>query len=304
MNNLSLYVITVLIWGSTWLAIEFQVVDVAAEVSIFYRYALATLILFVWTTLRKIDMHFSRRAHVKFAVFGLFMFSINYVFGYHAQRFITSAVMAIVFSTMLIMNIFHTRLFFGVKSGSHVLWGALMGMVGLVLVLSQEVREFSLSDDAVIGIGLGLVGTYFASVGNIISQAAQKKALPVIQMNAWGMFYGALMTGLIALGQGRDFSFEPSFSYVSSLLYLAVFGSVIAFGTYLTLVGRVGANRAAYATILFPLVAVILSYFFEDFQFRVETVAGIILILGGNYLVMFAKSGQTEHSLKQCDAPC
>ena len=134
MNNLSLYIVTVLIWGSTWLAIEFQVVSTPAEVSIFYRYALAALILLVWTKVKKLNMRFSRSTHMRFMLFGLFMFSINYVFGYHAQRFITSAVMAIVFSTMLVMNIFHTRLFFGVKSGPNVIWGAVIGMVGLILV--------------------------------------------------------------------------------------------------------------------------------------------------------------------------
>lgn len=304
MSNLNLYIITVLIWGSTWLAIEFQISTVSAEVSIFYRYALATLLLFLWSKYRRLRLKFNWRAHAQFVLLGLFMFSLNYIFAYHAQGHITSAVMAIVFSSMLVMNILHTRLFFGIKSGINVLLGALIGMFGLILVLSQEVENFSFNDKTLLGIGFGVVGTYLASLGNIISQYAQKKSLPIVQTNAWGMFYGTILTGLIALSLGREFVINTSFSYASSLLYLAVFGSVIGFWSYLTLLGRVGANRAGYATILFPLVAVLLSFFFEGFVIEVETFVGIILVLLGNYLVMSKRLGKVRHQTKVCAGAC
>ena len=289
MNNISLYLLTVLIWGSTWLAVEFQIGIVAPEVSIFYRYVIASLVIFSWCFAKKQNLKFNTRTHMVFVSLGLLLFCLNYICVYIGQEYITSALMAIVFSTVSWMNIFNARLFFGTRSGPRVLIGAFLGVVGLCLMFWPSISELSLSDATVLGALFGLVGSYFASLGNMISQSTQKRKLPVMQTNAWSMLYGAGFTGLISFGRGHSFTIDWSFSYISSLLYLSIFGSVIAFWAYLTLLGRIGANKAGYATIAFPVIAIILSVIFEDLEITIPLILGVALVLLGNLFVMKRK---------------
>jgi len=286
MNNGLLYVITVMIWGSTWLAIEFQLGVVAPEVSVFYRYSLASLLLFGWCQARGLRLSFGLRAHSRFLLLGLLLFCLNYILTYHAQLHITSALAAIAFSTMLWMNIGNARLFFGVRSGPRVIVGSILGVAGIVTLFLPQVGSVSLNDATLYGATLSVIGAFIASLGNMVSQEAQKSGLPVLQANAWGMFYGTLLTGAIALGQGHEFNFDPSAGYVLSLAYLAVFGSIIAFGAYLTLLGRIGAHKAGYAVVMFPVVALMLSVLFEGLQITFNIVAGVVLVTAGNIIIL------------------
>ncbi len=286
MPDAFLYIVTVLVWGSTWIAIEFQLGVVAPEVSIFYRYAIASALLFVWCLARGLNLKFGRRAHSRFVLLGLLLFCLNYIVTYHAQQYITSALTAIAFSTMLWMNIINARIFFGVRAGGLVISGAVIGVAGILILFMPQVGHVSLSDATVYGASLAIVGALIASLGNMVSQSAQKDDLPIIQSNAWGMLYGALLTGAIAFGQGREFSFDWSTAYVASLLYLIVFGSIVAFGAYLTLLGRIGAHRAGYTMVMFPVVALVLSFLFEDFQITGNIVVGVAFVLLGNLFVL------------------
>jgi drug/metabolite transporter (DMT)-like permease len=286
MNNAFLYVVTVLIWGSTWLAIEYQLGVVEPEVSIFYRYALAAAVLFIWSKYRKLGLLFNVKTHIWFVFLGLLLFCLNYILTYHAQQHITSALAAIIFSSMLWMNILLARFIFGVRSTGRVLLGTVFGIAGLVVIFAPEVEAIHLADRTFYGMLLALAGALSASSGNMVSQAAQKRALPVVQSNAWGMFYGALLTGGVALFSGHEFNFDATFTYIASLTYLAIFGSVIAFGAYLTLLGRIGAHKAGYATVMFPVVALLLSAAFEGLRLDASILGGTTLVLLGNLLVL------------------
>ena len=290
MSNAILYVITVLVWGSTWFAIEFQLGEVAPEVSLVYRYLSAAVCLFGWCWWRGQRLRFEWRAHVWFVLLGALLFGINYVFAYRAQIYITSALTAIVFSSILWMNIVNARVFFGVRSGPRVLVGAGLGVAGIVVLFAPQVSDLALTDATLLGSLLAVISAFVASLGNMASQRAQRLDLPVVQSNAWGMFYGALISAGLATWQGYEFSFEWSASYVISLAYLAVFGSVIAFGAYLTLLGRIGAHRACYAMVMFPVVALAISVAFEGLEIDLTTIAGIGLVLAGNLFVLNKKA--------------
>lgn len=307
MNNVVLYAVAVLIWGSTWFAIEFQLGVVEPEVSILYRYALAACLLFAWSAIRGLSLRFPWRAHLWFALLGILLFSLNYMLAYRAQVFISSALCAIAFSMILWMNIVNARLFFGIRSTPQVTVGALLGVAGVLTLFAPQVGELTLSDSVFGGLVLAMLGAASASFGNIASQHVQQQRLPVVQSNAWGMFYGTLWTAGYVLYKGYEFTWDSSPVYAISLFYLAVFGSVVAFGAYLTLVGRIGAHRAGYATVMFPVVALLLSYLFEGLQLDAPTIVGALMAVGGNVLVMSAPvrpvTTQTvEHSIEECDA--
>lgn len=286
MNNAALYGLTVMIWGSTWFAIEFQLGAVAPEISLVYRYGSASLLLFAWCRFRGLGLRFALRDHAWFLLLGLLLFGINYIIAYRAQIYITSALAAIAFSSMVWMNIINARLFFGVKAGRGVLFGALLGVIGMFHLFAPQISELAFTDGVFFGSFLAVLSALIASFGNMVSQATQKAKLPVVQSNAWGMFYGAVITAVIALANGQEFAFEWSVAYVSSLVYLTVFGSIIAFGAYLTLLGRIGAHKAGYTMIMFPVVALVLSTLFEGLVIDGTIILGTLFVLAGNLFVL------------------
>ena len=286
MSNLFLYVVTVLIWGSTWFAIEFQLGVVAPEVSVAYRYLAAAAVLFIWCKYRQLNTSFNVKSHMWFGLMGLLMFCLNYILAYRAQIYVTSALAAIAFSSMLWMNIVNARVFFGARGGTRLYVGAALGIAGILLLFGPRVAAVSLTDTVFLGCCLALLGALMASFGNMVSQAAQKDRLPVVQSNAWSMLYGGIITALLALLFGHEFTIDLRPGYLLSFAYLTVFGSILAFGAYLTLLGRIGAQRAGYATVMFPVVALLLSMLFEGLVLDLYIVAGFSLVLLGNVLVL------------------
>lgn len=301
MSNLFLYLVTVLVWGSTWIAIEFQLGTVAPEASIVYRYLLASALLFSWCRYRGLNLRFGARAHGRFLMLGVFLFSLNYITAYYAQVYITSAMTAICFSMMVWMNIVNARIFFGTRAGFRVTAGSVLGVIGIAVLFLPQVEEFTFSDMTFIGGALAVSGAFLASLGNMVSQASQRDGLPIVQSNAWGMFYGSLLTGAIALWQGSEFNFDASPDYVLSLLYLSIFGSIVAFGSYLTLLGRIGAHKAGYAMVMFPVVALIISVLFEGLELNRSIVAGVTLVLAGNVFILRGARQNGRRVLSQPD---
>ena len=304
MNNATLYALTVLIWGSTFFAIEFQLGVVPPEVSVVYRYSVAALLLFAWCHFRSLPLRFAVQHHAWFMLLGLLLFGLNYILTYTSQVYITSALAAIAFSAMVWMNIINSRLFFGVKAGRGVLFGALLGAVGMYFLFAPQISKVSFSDSVFFGSSLAVLGALSASFGNMVSQKIQKAAIPVVQMNAWGMFYGAVFMAVVALVNGRDFTFEWSAAYVGSLAYLTVFGSIVAFGAYLTLLGRIGAHKAGYAMVMFPVIALLLSTAFEGLEITLTTVGGTLLVLTGNVFVLRTRKPAAVETAEPCGALC
>jgi len=286
MQHLALFVVSVLIWGSTWLAINFQLGVVAPEVSVFYRQALASSLLFVWVVGRRMNLRFSLRAHGWFFLLGLTLFGFNYVLAYSAQNYIPSAMNAVLFATMVWINVLLARLIFRTPFEAHVLLGAALGMAGVVVLFWPALVQAAAAGPQLLGVAISLAGATIASLGNMASHQAQSERLPVMQSNAWGMFYGALITGSWALLTGKEFNFDPGLGYVASLFYLSVFGSVIAFGCYLKLLGAIGPTKAGYIAVVIPVVAVLISLIFEGLKLDIYVISGIALVLGGNVMIL------------------
>jgi drug/metabolite transporter (DMT)-like permease len=289
MKNLLYYITTIAIWGTTWLAIKFQLGSIAPMVSVFYRFLLASLLLLLYCKFKGLNMRFTKKEHVFIAMQGFFLFAVNYLLFYTTEVYLSSGLTAVIFSTIVFMNIFNGKIFLHSKIQLRMVLGAMIGLGGITLVFLPELSNFSLDDKSFYGLLLGIAATFSASIGNIISAHNQKKNLPVIQTNAYGMAYGSFVMLVFALITNKTFQFDFSVEYIVSLGYLAVFGSVIAFGCYLTLIGRIGADRAAYATMLFPLVALGISTIFEGYIWTTYSITGIALIVAGNLMIISKK---------------
>ncbi|MGI9537490.1 MAG: DMT family transporter [Desulfocapsaceae bacterium] len=287
MKNFLFYTATVLIWGSTWIAIKMQLGVVDPVVSVAYRFTLASVLLVIWCRVFKLNMHFSRKQHFFMATQGLLLFGFNYLLFYIAELYIASGLAAVLFSTILMMNVVNSALFLKKPIEKKVIVAGLMGLTGIILVFRPEISAFSLDNHGIRGVLLSIGATLLASFGNIASAYNQRdNNLPIVQTNAFGMGYGALALLATAVVSGKPFTFEPTLMYAGSLVYLAIFGSIIAFGCYLALVGNIGADRAAYATLLFPIVALVISTIWEGYRWTPNAVTGIVLILAGNVIMV------------------
>ncbi len=281
-----LYLVTVLIWGSTWIAIKFQLGHVDPMVSVIYRFGLASAVLFGFCKILGLSLKFSLRNHLFMAILGVSLFSINYWLIYEAEVYLTSGIAAVVFSSLVFFNIANNAIFRGVAVNRKILMGAVVGICGICLIYMREIGSFSLADQGVKGLILALSSVMLASIGNITSARNTKAKIPVIQANAFGMTYGTLFLVVIALCMGKHFEFTFSVPYIGSLTFLSLFGSIVAFGSYLTLIGTMGADKASYAITVVPVVALIISTFAEGYVWSVPAMIGLCFVLAGNIIVL------------------
>ena len=276
------------IWGTTWFAIKFQLGRVAPEASVAYRFLLAAALLLGWCALRGILLRFDAATHGRLALLGLLQYALNYVLVYRSEQHLTSGLVALLFGMLVLWNILGGRLFLGAPAPGTVLGGAAVGMVGVALVVWPDLARLGHGGGRAqgLGIALALAGTLSASAGNLWSQRIYQRGIPVVPSTAWAMLYGALaVAGWCAL-RGVPFSFDPSLGYLASLSYLALFGSVFAFVSYLTLLRRIGAGRAGYSAVLIPVLAMGVSTAFEGYRWTAPALAGMALVLAGNVLVL------------------
>jgi len=283
--NLILYGLVVLIWGTTWIALKWQLGSVPIPLSIFYRFALAATVLFAVLAWQGKLMRPRGDAVRLIAAQGLCLFCLNFVCFLNASQTIPSGLVAVVFSTSTLWNSLLARVFLRRQITSQVIGGGALGLCGLLLLFWPQIVGHARDAATLLGLAWALGGTLCFSSGNLLSSALQARGLAPAQTNVWGMAFGALVLLAYSLISGAPFVFDPSLRYLGALLYLAIPGSVIAFTAYLTLVGRLGPERAAYCTVLFPIVALNVSAIFENYRWSASALGGLLLVMLGNFLV-------------------
>jgi len=285
-QNLLLYITTILIWGSSWLAIKLQLGYVDPMVSVAYRFLLASAISWIYCRYSGRLMRFGLRDHLLMFLQGSSLFSLNYLLFYISELTLTSGLAAVIFSTLVVMNMMNGIILLKNRFELRMGVGACFGLAGIVLVFWPEITDFEMGDKTLSAAAIAVLATFLASLGNIASARNQHNGIPVIESNTYGMTYGALLMLALSFASGKQFSIEMTVTYIGSLIFLSVFASILAFLSYLTLVGRVGVERAAYATLLFPLVALGISTVFEGYNWSAYAGIGVTLILTGNLLIL------------------
>jgi drug/metabolite transporter (DMT)-like permease len=277
-----LFVATVLIWGSTWIAIAMQLGPVPVLVSILYRFALSALVLLPALIVFRRLAPVRPRDHLFMALQGLCLFSLNFLCFYNATRFVPSGLVSVVFSLATIANAVNARIFFGERIAGRMVLATLVGAAGLAVLFGPAIAKGGLGAGAPWGVALAVVGTCLFSFGNMVSRRNSAAGVPPATANAYGMTYASALLLAVVLATGTPIVAPPDLKYGAALVYLAVIGSVVGFTAYLTLVARIGSGRAAYATVMFPVVALVLSALFEGYVWDWTTVAGLILTVAGN----------------------
>ena len=285
-----LFATVVFVWGTSWLPLRWQLGVVAPEVSGVWRFGLACAIMFAWLVVGGHRIRFGLADHARFVVLGALLFSFNFLCAYYGGFYLTSGLLAVVFSLAAVINPLYAAALWRTRPEATVLAGAALGVIGVALLFGPEILAAGASRDTAIGLAFVLSATLFFCTGNMVSAVYQRRGISVLSASAWGMFYGTLWFALFAVLQGKPFIVEWSARYLLSILWLSIPSTVIAFAAYLTLLGRIGAGRAAYSTVLVPVVALVLSTFFENYIWTLAALVGVAFVLAGNVIVL--SSGQ------------
>ncbi|MBT3672489.1 MAG: DMT family transporter [Porticoccaceae bacterium] len=285
-----LYISTVLIWGSTWLAITYQLGSVDPIISVIYRMLLSSVLLSILCHIRSISLRVSFQNHTFLMAQGVSLFGLNYWIIYMAESYLASGIIAVIFSLIVLFNIINSRIFLKRPINTNIALGAFVGLSGICLLFYPELTNVSSDNGAIMGFALGLTAVFIASLGNMAATRNGLTGLSVWSINAWGTLYGAIALIIIALLTGTEFTYEYSASYTASLVYLAIFGTILAFGAYLKLMILIGPEKAGYGALMIPFVAIILSTLFESYQWTTMAIVGFMLAGLGNYMVMSKKT--------------
>ena len=290
-----LYLSTVLIWGTTWIAIPLQLGEVAILTSVFYRFALAAAIMLFLVLVSGRLQTTSKQDHGFMVLHGICLFSLNFVCVYTAGLTVSSGLLAVIFSSSTLFNAINNRIFWGEKPTPAVFAAGILGIIGLSLMFWPELAEDSNKGVDLGSIGFAFLGTFLFSLGNMISVRHNKKGLKPFTSSAYAMVYGALFLAGLLLITNTPLTWDSHPQYLGGLFYLAIIGSVAGFTAYLSLVARIGASKAAYATVLFPVVALALSTVFEGYAWSLSSLSGLGLVLLGNGLILGIKLPFVRH---------
>ncbi|WP_313956195.1 DMT family transporter [Mesorhizobium amorphae] len=187
-----LYALTVIAWSLSWYAIEFQVGTVANEVNIVWRFAIATALMFGWVVLKRGRLRFAWVDHMRFMALGILMFSSNFLLFYYGAGYLVSGLLSVVFSLASVMNMMLGAIVMREKPSPRILLGGFTGFCGIALMFLPEIVGHDLGGGTLLGLAFCVAGTLSFCIGNVISAAGMRKGLPLVSMNAWGMFYGTL----------------------------------------------------------------------------------------------------------------
>lgn len=281
-------VICAMIWGTTWYAITLQLGTVPPLASIVWRFGLASALLFLGCLIFRQNLRLTRAQHLAALGQGAFAFSISYSFTYASEGLVASAIVAVTFASLTFLNLVLFRIAAGQKAAAASWGGAILGLFGVAVLSGGEVLSAGFDRRAALGVGLALIATTASAFGNYFAWRGQNRGSEAIPSTAWAMAYGTGLLALYGLATGVEFRIDPTFTYVGSLLYLSIFGSVIAFGLYFTIARTIGYAMASYISALTPPIAMLVSVLFEGAHFGWTALAGLLLVLSGQALLIRA----------------
>lgn len=285
-TTLLLYGAVVFIWGTSWIALHLQLGVVSPEVSVVWRFGLAALVMLAYAVFTGERLAFGRADHLRFAVLGALLFSSNFVLFYYGGQTVPSGLLAVVFSLASVFNLVLGALILRQKVEARVALGGLLGVAGVAAMFLPELQGHGLDRDTLGGLALCVVATLCFCLGNMAAATVYRTGVSTVAATVWGMIYGTVFLSAVAVIRGQSFTVEFTAVYLGALVYLAIFASVFAFAAYLRLLRTIGAARAGYTTVLFPVVALAISTVAEGYVWTLPALVGLGLVILGNLLVL------------------
>jgi drug/metabolite transporter (DMT)-like permease len=285
-----LYGLMIFVWGFSWIAIKWQEGGTPTEVSIFYRFAIAAVFMFVFGIVFQKLQATTKRQHLFFALQGLCLFCCNFLAFYSSTHYIASGLTAVVMATAPLFNALHGKLIYGTAIKANFWLGVVVGLGGIALLFGADLIKANWSTELLYGLLLSLLGTWCFSMGNMISIHNSRDKIQPYTATSYAMMYGCIALLMIITLKGYNLEVDMTPRYFASLVYLAIPASVIGFTVYLMLVDRLGANQAAYLLLLTPIVALVSSSFFEGYSWTLYSTMGLVFVISGNLITKIPTS--------------
>ena len=294
------FLLITLIWSSTWIVIKGQLGTVPPIWSVSYRFLLSAAAMFGLARLAGVDVRLDRRGHGLALLLAVLQFVLNYNLVYAAELYVTSGLVAVVFALLIVPNAALARLFFGAKVGARFLLGSGIALAGVALLFVQEVRAAGPAPHAVlVGLGFTLAAVLGASGGNVMQLLEAVKTRSIAAMLGWAMLYGGLIDAALAWLLYGPPVFEPRLSYWLELLYLSIVASALAFWLYYRIIRAVGPARAAYSSVLIPIVAMAISTIAEHYVWSPIAIAGGLLAIAGLVIALGSRRAPAASALPE-----
>jgi drug/metabolite transporter (DMT)-like permease len=288
------FLLVSLIWGSTWLVIKDQISEVPPSWSVSYRFIVAAAAMFMLAAYKRLSFRLDRTGYLFALILGLFQFSFNFNFVYNAELFITSGLVAVLFALLMVPNAIMGRIFLGHKISGAFLGGSAIAAVGIALLFWHEYRASPASlGQVLIGAALAFGGIMSASIANVMQAGKRLKSYPIITVLAWAMLFGALINVALSWITVGPPVYETRAAYWGGIVYLGVIGSVVTFPLYFSMIREIGPGKAAYSSVLVPVVAMILSTVFEAYVWTWLPAAGAVLAMAGLLVALRARKPKT-----------
>ena len=284
------FIIFTTIWGSTWIVIRDQLGSVSPHWSVTYRFIIAGAAMALMARWQGHSLRPDRSALVAAGVLGFTQFCVNFNSVYLAERHITSGLVATFFALLLIPNAILARIFLGQKVTRRFVLGSAVAIAGIALMFGHEWRMDPIGGgDVGLGVLLTILGMLGASSANVYQAMERSRRYPLTSLLAWAMLIGALLDGLLAFAVAGPPTFDTRPSYVAGLFYLALAASALAFSLYFPVVRKIGAAKAAYSSVMVPIIAMGLSTLFEGYRWSGLAALGAALALGGMLIALSDK---------------
>lgn len=284
------FLLVSLIWGSTWLVIKDQISEVPPSWSVSYRFLIAAAAMFILVAFRRTSFRLDRMGHFLAIILGFFQFSFNFNFVYYAELYITSGLVAVLFALLMVPNALFGRIFIGQKISGQFVAGSTIAAMGIALLFWHEYRSSTISlDQVLLGLALTFGGIISASIANVMQAGERLKSYPLITILAWAMLWGAVINVVISWATVGPPTYETRATYWAGIVYLGVIGSVVTFPLYFSIIREIGPGKAAYSSVLVPIVAMILSTMFEGFEWTILPAAGAAIAMLGLIVALKAK---------------
>jgi drug/metabolite transporter (DMT)-like permease len=289
------FLLVSLIWGSTWLVIKDQISEVPPSWSVSYRFIIAAAAMFALAAFKRLPFRLDPMGYLLALILGFFQFTFNFNFVYNAELFITSGLVAVLFALLMVPNAIMGRIFVGHKITAPFLGGSAIAGVGIALLFWHEYRSSPASlEQVLLGAALTFGGIMSASVANVMQAGERLKSYPIITVLAWAMLFGALINVAVSWVTVGPPVYETRLTYWGGIVYLGVIGSVVTFPLYFAMIREIGPGKAAYSSVLVPVVAMILSTIFEGYVWTGLSTGGAILAMIGLLVALRARKPKLQ----------
>ena len=289
------FVLIILIWSSTWIVIKDQIggsdgIAVPSTWSVTYRFMIAAAAMFAYALATRAPLRIGGTGHRLAAPFGILQFSLNFNLVYAAEHHVTSGLVATVFALLMVPNSALAWLFLKQRFTARFAAGSAVACIGVALLFVQEMRSSPISAaEIAVGIGLSLLAVLAASSANVIQASPRAATWPMASLLAWAMVYASIANALFALALDGPPTAEPRIGYWLGLIYLGLFASAIAFPLYFAVIRAVGPGKAAYSSLLIPIIAMAISTVAEGYRWTLLAIAGGLIALAGMAIALSAR---------------